>query len=740
MALFSKVLNFNSDRKQSSSSPSSSSPQLGSRILSPTLSSRSSSGLTPTCSAASTASSSIVPTKSASSITKKSTRSHSSSASKSGSKSAPKTCPNYTVTFKLESPPIILYGQPSESTGSILSGLLRLVTHAEVKLEKVTLSLIQTMKYTKPFILPNSSAVANCSDCVNRTEVLARWDVLTAPTTFPAANHAYPFSHLLPGSLPPTSKLGSSHSQSFIKYDLIAEVQATDPVNNKTLVLPINVSRSILRGPDRNSLRVFPPTEVTATAVLPNVIHPKSSFPIELTLENMANREQQRRWRMRKLSWRVEENIKIRARACETHGKKLETLEKTFLKIPAKKDKNQGLHHSTVQTNISLLANPSTQVQGTFRANEVGNRGESLADGVDQIVENEMNDMEDTLRSGPQNAQQSFLEDFGDGTHNTNNTYSQQAQGSTAAPLTPQTSAPDPRELAKHLYLEETRTISYGDIKSGWKSDFSGSGKIELVANICANRFSTGSNNHITEVSTDDTTKVGGSDFKNGANISCDIDDPNIGIFVNHTLIMEVVVAEELVHRVESSSNSLHPVSSANTRGATLTNRRRSSSATGLAPVASNGSLHNPHQTQHSQQQQQHHQQQPSSPPPPPQQQQPQQMGSPTGAARVLRMQFKLPVTERSGLGIAWDDEVPPTYEDVRTLSPPNYHDRRDSISNVLPSAPQSAVLHDSVNGTPSVLYGRGDTPVVGSFTPLGSGEGMRSLNGVIDNIQELSL
>ena len=44
----------------------------------------------------------------------------------------------------------------------------------------------------------------------------------------------------------------------------------------------------------------------------------------------------------------------------------------------------------------------------------------------------------------------------------------------------------------------------------------------------------------------------------------------------------------------------------------------------------------------------------------------------PTGAARVLRMQFKLTITERAGMGISWDEEQPPMYEDVPT-SPPCY-------------------------------------------------------------------
>jgi len=45
---------------------------------------------------------------------------------------------------------------------------------------------------------------------------------------------------------------------------------------------------------------------------------------------------------------------------------------------------------------------------------------------------------------------------------------------------------------------------------------------------------------------------------------------------------------------------------------------------------------------------------------------------TPTGAARVLRMQFAVIVTDRAGMGISWDDEMPPMYEDVPP-SPPGY-------------------------------------------------------------------
>ena len=45
---------------------------------------------------------------------------------------------------------------------------------------------------------------------------------------------------------------------------------------------------------------------------------------------------------------------------------------------------------------------------------------------------------------------------------------------------------------------------------------------------------------------------------------------------------------------------------------------------------------------------------------------------TPTGAARVLRMHFNVTVTERAGLGISWDEEQPPLYENV-PASPPAY-------------------------------------------------------------------
>ena len=63
----------------------------------------------------------------------------------------------------------------------------------------------------------------------------------------------------------------------------------------------------------------------------------------------------------------------------------------------------------------------------------------------------------------------------------------------------------------------------------------------------------------------------------------------------------------------------------------------------------------------------------------------------PTGAARVLRMQFKLVLTQRAGMGISWDEEQPPMYEDVPS-SPPGYTRMEDFVGE-LPDVPEYEAL-----------------------------------------------
>lgn len=648
----------------------------------------------------------------------------------------------------MESPPVVLYGQPHESTGSIISGVLTLeilsakardalepsvsrgsdlplspvssltsLSPPQVEMSSVVLLLVQTMHYSKPFVV-TSTQIGSCDKCITRTNTLARWDALLETVPFDVGSHAYPFSHLVPGLLAATTKLGGSQSHSYIKYELVAV--ATSGSQETSLVVPVNILRSILRGPDRNSQRVFPPTEVTASAVLPSVMYPKSTFPIELRMYNVVNLKHDRRWRMRKLSWKLEEHTHVRAYACPAHESKLKAVEEAHKKRQLYKSlklglpgphptegssRNNGLHHLTVQTLMYYGPPPSTS--GVTRAEQIVAAANSNSAATPAaIVSNQdiVEEEEDAPTNRPADEAQNFEEDFGAVSVNSRTSAPTSAQsGGSSGSLPPLTTArshrsssnsngngtptsgprsePENPNLAD-LFMDELRVVAHGDVKSGWKSDFSGKGRIDLVADIVALDCSTGLRPHVASKSSTDNQHDDIPGMLNEATISCDIDDPELGVYVSHVLVVEVIVAEEIVQAPKGP------------RGDALT------PVTSMGSVTSNSGS---------------------------------SVGVPTGSARVLRMQFKVNVTQRSGLGIAWDDEVPPIYEDVSTLSPPTYE--------VLGSGtPLASGLGLPLRPTPAVLYGLGDTPLVGSFASRQANQSIDAVTDIDDSIQELRL
>lgn len=623
------------------------------------------------------------------------------------------------LAIDLELPPVILYGQPHELTGSIVLGVLTLeifpelgptsgatsgrssmaelllpvssaASNSDVELDSVTLLLVQTMHYTKPFVLP-SGTVASCKNCATQKNVLARWDVLLEPALFAVGCHAYPFSHLLPGLLAASTKLGMALSQLFVKYDIVAVAKAG--LREVKVVLPLVVLRSILRGPDRNSLRVFPPTDVTASAVLPNVMYPKLTFPIELRMDNVVSSKQDRRWRMRKLSWKLEEHTKVRAATCTKHRQRLKDIEELHRRLQQAKAKsksaadknNLNYHHSTVQTLMQVEPPPShlSRVASAVAAVEATAQHDRDVDEVPEADEG--------VPNRPIDEAVHFDQDFGLAPNESNSSdlrpmASQpvaglarlfpdlrptQTTGARLAPQTPQAPQPDDNTV---LYMNESRVVAHGDIKSGWKLDYLGKGRIELVAEISAMECSTGLVRHSPHATLMDARRDDIQEgLRNGANISCDIDDPELGVHVSHVLVVEVIVAEELIH---GARPPLRPAVSSSSVGS------------GVDPAAPEAATLQLQQAALAQQQT--------------------LVGVPTGAARVLRMQFKMNVTERSGLGIAWDDEVPPMYEDVRALSPPTYE-------KLASGTPLFGTPGSVCRLTPAILYGVGETPVVGT-------------------------
>jgi hypothetical protein len=525
---------------------------------------------------------------------------------------------------------------------------------------------------------------------------------MTQSHNLPIGKHSYPFSHLLPGALPATTALGSSGITS-IKYELVAVASYNNHSNHQTMVkvvLPLNISRSVLRGPDRNSLRVFPPTDVTATAVLPNVIHPKSSFALELKLDGVSAND--RRWRMRRIGWRIEEHVKIKANACMNHKTKLRVIEEHYRKNPAltksniKRNQQSGPTTSFSVTNSSAALEPSASHNGTLSAQHT----------------REVNELQPSASSDDISSTNNNL-------HPSDHANEELRQSQDQAEAAPKDDY--------SLYCQEIRTVASGDLRNGWKSDFSGKGRIELVADISCFGLSSAAGPHHTHASSKKPIELPPVH----PSVSCDIDDSVLGITSSHILIVEVVIAEEVLQN--TSSNALTASVSS-----TDSLRRESTNKTDqrLAELSPMFATHvKPTQTEPSSQSKARSEETNSHA----------VIGVPTGSARVLRMQFKLNITERSGLGIAWDDEVPPMYDDVSALSPPTYDTAMSPDPTTEGSNPplyplNPAHTHTHINGTngsatPGVIYGIGSTP---GITPRPSGT-FQSLNGALD-IDEFSL
>ena len=104
-----------------------------------------------------------------------------------------------------------------------------------------------------------------------------------------------------------------------------------------------------------------------------------------------------------------------------------------------------------------------------------------------------------------------------------------------------------------------------------------------------------------------------------------------------------------------------------------------------------------------------------------------------SGAARILRMQFHLLMTERAGMGISWDEEAPPVYEDV-PASPPSYTGMTDYDITELSEV---GLVEDLDLGDPLRQPAIAGPSRVQSTSPDRSPISPRARLGIIDLLQE---
>ncbi|RPB29840.1 hypothetical protein L211DRAFT_775973 [Terfezia boudieri ATCC MYA-4762] len=346
-----------------------------------------------------------------------------------------------TVSMTLESPPLVCYGHPKDSTGALISGLLHLGIHTQsLRVQSFKMDL-------QAEILTRRPIAAHCPNCTARTEDIHTWTIISEPVTLVHGINSYPFSYIIPGNLPATN----SNALGRIRYFLKA-VALSAQGNEIRFSREIQISRAILPGPERHSVRIFPPTNLSAHVNLPHIVHPDGDFQLDIRLDGVMSPDKETRWKLKKVSWRIDESSKIISPSCSHHQSKL-----------------------------------------------CGN--------------------------------------------------------------------------GKGMLHEDVCTVGSGELKSGWKADYSNSGRIEMeiIAGMPAHM-----------------------------NAACDIESA-CGIKVSHNLVVEMIVAEE--HCPKGTSNRL---------------------------------------------------------------------GTQVGAARILRMQFLLHVSARAGLGISWDEEQPPLYDNIPP-GPPKY-------------------------------------------------------------------
>ncbi|KAI0405653.1 hypothetical protein F4802DRAFT_614511 [Xylaria palmicola] len=225
--------------------------------------------------------------------------------------------PNVSLDWRIESSPPIMYGGPDESTGAIISGQLQLhVREESFEVENLEAKFEIRVTQKRPF---NS----HCQQCARQTTELKSWSFLSEPTVLAPRTHEFPFSLLLEGHLPATA---DNHLLS-IEYVFTAEARPRDGGLPLQLRRTIDVRRSLpVPTTPHQSVRIFPPTNITASVHYDAVVHPQTTSSFMLRLDGIGKHSNNSRsveyWKLKRLSWKLEEVVSTVAPACRKHTPK----------------------------------------------------------------------------------------------------------------------------------------------------------------------------------------------------------------------------------------------------------------------------------------------------------------------------------------------------------------------------------------------------------------------------------
>lgn len=218
-----------------------------------------------------------------------------------------------TMDLLMESPPILMLDPASVSSGALISGRLQVTPQVnETILESITMFLECTTTTKRP-------VQERCRECMTQVKDLYEWKFLAKPKFFGQAEgvQELPFSHLIPGHLPSTTHgtIGS------IDYSLHVRARSADGQETE-FRRNLIINRALRPGIDKSSIRVFPPTNLSLHVTMPNVVHAIGEFPVHCRMTGITTKREdtQTRWKLRKLTWRVEEHEKNISPACSAHS------------------------------------------------------------------------------------------------------------------------------------------------------------------------------------------------------------------------------------------------------------------------------------------------------------------------------------------------------------------------------------------------------------------------------------
>lgn len=427
----------------------------------------------------------------------------------------PEARPNLVqLSLHLDSSMIQFYGTEKTSSGFILNGSISLGSKdleqvSLIQVKSLKLEMIQKVSYSKPFIF-NDSIIAPCEQCRHKTRIikelqLAEEDELCYLGNF---DSYVPFSFLVPGTLPPTSKLGLALDTS-ISYEICISLVYNGFNTADTLVTvlraPVTVTRTVneLR---RTYLRKFETTNLQARASIPGAVYAKSSIPLELSLRGVQS-SPLKRWTVDCVRWRLCEVAQATEDPCQKHAPLLDEL----------KDR---LNTAKNPWKLYTAKTSTLEVKKDF----IPDRREGNLIYGDRMVDEDILNREEELYHplDPENPNRLMK------------------------PLTTN------HESGVLLYSDE-RVICSGEIQSGWKKDYTsgGSGRLYLEKALSTKSLGTcglaESKRHVTSGSQSRNLKEYRKDL---AMVNCCLDIARDDHFkVLHKLYLDLEMSEEYVEK-----------------------------------------------------------------------------------------------------------------------------------------------------------------------------------------------